>query len=541
MADNDNKKSFVEIEDELNSALSRIGEKREENYDDKISAITVQELLENLKIDEFEKMYITTAVQSNSPINEAIPEEKMEQVKTLAEYELLNRNKNEVLQEDEQEKLKSASNFYLIPHTVNQRVSIGSSEQNKSVDLWTVNDVEGYSLYTVIDDNNITVSSGFVQKIKQYLQDNYPTEIENGKLNVDEIVDSWTPNSMSDLYQMLGNERILSMRFLPDRIDEFVEQKGIVSVSQKKRSNEIGEREEFLEERDNLAEENKIRIKNQEKNKDENNELEENEDDEEVVEEKSVGNRKEKAIEEREVPENVHVESYIERIARMNHVSPTVVNTRIVENFEKVEEDTGIPLRRRYPRGEVVAVRIPYKLSYRTFLVEKSTGLTIDGKGRKDPRTGKLYDFDEIEDYFRYRLRSGEDGGKTGKPLRYDEGRDWTTFIDSDGRLKEKKYINNKGKLDMLRDERERYLAEVSEADQRLKDAIDNYQKNATHENYKKVREIVKLKVAIDNKYNALDEQRSVTRETLENTEKIIKKDLDDDDWFPAPPGERYR
>ena len=93
----------------------------------------------------------------------------------------------------------------------------------------------------------------------------------------------------------------------------------------------------------------------------------------------------------------------------------------------------------------------------------------------------------------------------------------------------------------MLREERERYLAEVAEADQRLKEAIDEYQKHATRENYIKVRDIIQEKVEIDNRYNALDEQREITKETKENTERTIGREIDDDDgWFPAPPGERF-
>ena len=126
-------------------------------------------------------------------------------------------------------------------------------------------------------------------------------------------------------------------------------------------------------------------------------------------------------------------------------------------------------------------------------------------------------------------------GGESGKPLRYDESRDYTTYIDQYGDVKEEKYINNGKQKDMIREERERYLAEVEEADKRLADAIDEYQKIATRENYLKVKNIIQEKVDIDNKYNALSEQKEITEKTKENTEKAIGKDLDDDDdWFPS-------
>ena len=125
-------------------------------------------------------------------------------------------------------------------------------------------------------------------------------------------------------------------------------------------------------------------------------------------------------------------------------------------------------------------------------------------------------------------------GGENGRPLRYDESRDYTTYIDQYGDVKQEKYVNNGKQKDMMKDERERYLTEVGEADRKLADAIEEYQKHATQENYKKVKDIIQEKVDIDNKYNALGEQREITEKTKENTEKAINKDLDDDDWFPS-------
>ena len=98
MAENNSRRNYVEIEDELNAALGRIGENRNDkensgDIDEKIASLTVQELLEQLKIDEFEKIYITTATQSNYPSNEQISDEKMQEVKTLAEFELSRKRK----------------------------------------------------------------------------------------------------------------------------------------------------------------------------------------------------------------------------------------------------------------------------------------------------------------------------------------------------------------------------------------------------------------------------------------------------------------
>lgn len=490
--------------------------------DERVASLTVQDLLEQLKTDEFEKIYITTAIQDSSKNKEEIPEERISQIKTLAEFQLEQMLANMEVSKEEQDKLKEASNYYMVPHTVIQRVNSGNEEQTREVDLYTVNDVEGNSLYNIVDNQYVTMSSSFAEKIKAYLKENYSAEIQSGVLNPDEVIEHFTPESMDEMYELLGSSDTISIRFISSRIDEFARTKGIEKPEQ---------------ERD-IAKEEERTIEQPEDEKDEaQNEEEENE-----IEEDEIADEDERTVgaEEEEQEEPVVVESYIEKIARLNHVKPAVVNTRVIENFEKVEEDTGIQLRGIYQRGDVVAVRIPYKLGYRTFLAEKSTGMSIDKNGRRD-RSPKLRDIDEIEDYFRYKLRDGQDGGETGKPLRDDEGRDYTTYIDENGNISQQKYINNGSKEDMLREERQRYLAEVSEADERLKMAIEDYQKMPTRENYIKVRDIIKEKVEIDNRYNALDEQREITEKTKENTERVIERDLDDDDWFPGPPGPRSR
>ena len=110
----DNKrKSFLEIEDDLDIALGKIGQNLKiEEKEDRSSAVTVQELLQELKIDEFEKIYITTSVQANSNNKVVVPEEQMGKVKNLAEYQLMQRSQNEEINQEDKEKLKSASNFY---------------------------------------------------------------------------------------------------------------------------------------------------------------------------------------------------------------------------------------------------------------------------------------------------------------------------------------------------------------------------------------------------------------------------------------------
>lgn len=514
---NQESKGFVNPEEEINIALNNL--------------FTIQELLDKMKADEFEKLYIVAAAQGNSPTNENISEEKISEVKTVAEFQLEQMDSEETIGKQQQEELKNASNYYVLPRIVNQKINIGDTEQVKQINLYTINDVEGYNLFTIMNNQDITISSSFANRIEEYLQNTYPEEVKAGLINSSEVIEYFTPKNIDEMYKMLGQDATISVRFLPDRIDEFAISKGIKAKGLTYK--DYGTREDENKNRDNLSEDNKVTPK----------ETPELEQEPEVTEEK-VLEEHETAIklEEDDKKKEIATEGYIEKIARLNHVNPIVVNTRIIENFEKVEEDTGIALKGLYPRGEVVAVRIPYKLGYRTFLAEKSTGLTIDSKGRMDRQPGKLYDFNEIEDYFRYKIRDGHDGGDAGRPLRYDEGRDYITYIDEQGDLNKKEFVNNKEKEDMLREERERYLAEASEVDKKLAAAIEEYQKanlDDKHEKYLRVKSLVEQKVKIDNKYNALEKQREVTKETKENTENAIGRSLDDEDeWFP---GSRFR
>ena len=109
-------------------------------------------------------------------------------------------------------------------------------------------------------------------------------------------------------------------------------------------------------------------------------------------------------------------------------------------------------------------------------------------------------------------------------------------------------YLVNNGKQnDLSREERQRYLAEVEEADEILKDAIEEHEKTSTQESHLRVKEAMKNRVAVDKKYDVLEKQRDVTKESLENAKDIVEDDDgmsinkehdEDDDWGPWS---RYR
>lgn len=532
--------SYIEIEDELNNALSRIGRDNGE-INEKVSSLTVQELLKQMEIDKFEKLYISSAILLKDELEgEQQPkkqvknfDEILDNVETLTEYNLKRRNVYEHISQDEQDKLKNMSNFYLIPNTVNKKVSIGKIEETQKVSIHTVVDVEGFDLFTIIDEQNISISKNLKEKIEQYLQVYYSEDIRNGKINVDEVIESFTPKNIDELYMILGSEYTVSMRFLPDRIDEYAIQKGITLKT-------IGEKKVDLREYDNLDQNNKVQIKEKTDGNEKN-------DGQKTFEESDFNQNKEleddkKRKNQSDKKDFESKEGFIQRIARYNNVSPEVVNTREIQNFDKIEEDLGI----HFPmsqRSDIIAVRIPTNKvtskgsAYRTFLASKSTGMTIDANGRCDTRKGKMYDFDEVENYFRFKLRGGPDGGPAGKPLKKDEDRDYMTFLDDKNDIKEEKYVNNGKQKDALRDDRRQYLKDTEAIDKLLKEAIDKYQKKPTQDNYKVVKDLIKEKISLDNKYNALDNQKEVSQKTIKNAEKILNKENDDDDFFPIPGG----
>ena len=110
----------------------------------------------------------------------------------------------------------------------------------------------------------------------------------------------------------------------------------------------------------------------------------------------------------------------------------------------------------------------------------------------------------------------------TKMPIKKDEGRSYISYVDDNGVVKETKFLNNGKKIDMAKDERERFIAEVALADKELSEAIKEYQKvdpskqpDLAREKWKDVSQAMAKRVAIDRKYDALRNQREVTALTL--------------------------
>ena len=167
--------------------------------------------------------------------------------------------------------------------------------------------------------------------------------------------------------------------------------------------------------------------------------------------------------------------------------------------------------------------------------------------GKNYIRDGMKVETSMLEDYFKFPLTRSNGKEDTSRPLAWDSvtGPSYITYLDVYGNVKEAKYINNGKADDMLRDERQRYIAEVAEADKILSNAIDIYQKENTQENWLRVKDAMSKRIQVDKKYRVLENQKENTINTLKETvdetldkygrpkrKERTREDDDEDEWF---------
>jgi hypothetical protein len=168
-----------------------------------------------------------------------------------------------------------------------------------------------------------------------------------------------------------------------------------------------------------------------------------------------------------------------------------------------------------------MAVRIPRVIGGdKLYLANTFTGERIEIRNR-EKRNVK-----EAEQIFKYDWRPGLDTKRAMQKPKEKEGQiTYMTYLDRDGNTKEAKYINNGKQTDLSLEERERYLAEVEVATQRLKEAIEMHEKYPSQESHLKVQAAMKLRVAVDKKYDVLQKQVDVSKNTMNNAKAIVEED----------------
>lgn len=186
-----------------------------------------------------------------------------------------------------------------------------------------------------------------------------------------------------------------------------------------------------------------------------------------------------------------------------------------------------------------MAVRVPKTaIGDRLYLANTKTGQRIE---IRDKRRENVEDAEQL---FKYRWRPGLDTNVPMKKPREREGQiTYMTYVDKNGELKEARYINNGKQIDLSIEERERYLAEAREADEVLRDAIEEHEKTPTLESHLRVKDAMEKRVAVDKKYDVLEKQKEVSKDSILNSKEIVEDDDgksfnrahddEDDEWGP--------
>lgn len=415
---------------------------------------------EDVKIDEFEKLYVITAAMLNNPEifdENAYNPENFDRICNFAEYKLEHQHLFKGARKQPNSKDMS---FYTIPITV---VIAGKEEE-----CYVSMDSNMNALHIILPNGNVIPTDTLknLTDIQTFVDAGALTEEEaqrllNGAGNVDDIA------------RMIEEDE-LDIILIREKAMALIREKGLdpEAILKEAREKDLAQDEKEEEE---LAEEE---------------ELTDEEKDKEAIEDA------ERAGFEFDI---------IQAIAAQKGCKVHQIRLRELYREDIIKERTGKDLKEF--KGRVAIARITYGFKEEMVLVDKTNGRILSDDRRHDH---------ELEDLVPKWPRG------TKMPIRKDEGRSYITYIDKNGAVKETKFLNNGKKIDMSKEERERFLAEVAEADKRLSEAITEYQSidankdpKLAQEKWKNVSKAMAERIAIDKKYDALRNQREVTATTL--------------------------
>lgn len=457
--------------------------------------------MEDFKMDKFQKLYAMASAQINSieEVNSNTFEEEVDfdNILTLSEFKKNNSKlfKNKKVQSD------YLNYYYIIPVTLQQRVRNGNEEIliDKKANILT--DPNGYALFVIMDNGIIFRSAEFDEQL-EIAEIRYKEYLDGGAISKDDIREQFEVNSLDEAMELIENQNFT----LPDvqrMIDEKMKNQGIIiyeDLSKPQGSNdELGE--ERLEPGEEL----------------------------ELLERRARGEASILGIS----------PQVLEMIAERYSCRIDQISFRLVDDYERFEEDTGLNL--RMYRGKVVAVRVTYGYQQKYYAINSETGAQFNLQ-RGAIETGEI---PELADYFTRPSPWSDGRENTSRSLTKDSStyRSYITTLDSYGNVTEAKYINNGKDDDMVKEERQRYIAEVREADEILQDRIDVYQKDNTQENWLRVKDAMDKRILVDKKYRVLERQKENTIRTLDETidetldkygppKKERNRDDEEDEWF---------
>lgn len=186
-----------------------------------------------------------------------------------------------------------------------------------------------------------------------------------------------------------------------------------------------------------------------------------------------------------------------------------------------------------------MVLRVPkMAIGDRLYLANTKTGERIEIREKRRENV------EDAEQMFKRKWHPGLDTLVPMKKPREREGQiTYMTYVDKNGELKETRYINNGKQIDLSIEERERYLAEAREADEVLRDAIEEHEKTPSLENHLRVKDAIQKRVVVDKKYDVLEKQKEVSKNSIINSKEIVEDDDgksfnkahdgEDDEWGP--------
>lgn len=422
---------------------------------------------DDVQIDDFEKLYAITSAKLNAESmfdDGAYDPEDFDEICNFAQFKL---DHPEFFSGETKNPNQNDMKFYNIP--------IHIKMNGKKVKCTSLIDVNGNGLYVILPDGKVVPSAELrkLTDIQSFVDAGALTDEEAQKLLK-------SGENISEISKLIENDE-LDILLIREKAMAMVREKGLdpEAILKEAREKDLAKDEK----EDELSEEE------QEKGEEE-QEKDESELDEEAIEDA------ERAGIDFDILQAIATQKgcKIHQIRLRELYREDIINERIGKNL------------REY-KGRLAIARITYGFKEEMVIVDKTNGSIVIDNRKHDH---------ELEDLVP-RWPHG-----TKMPIKKDEGRSYISYVDDNGVVKETKFLNNGKKIDMAKDERERFIAEVALADKELSEAIKEYQKvdpskqpDLAREKWKDVSQAMAKRVAIDRKYDALRNQREVTALTL--------------------------
>lgn len=413
---------------------------------------------EGSKIDDFEKLYAITSAKLNAISmldDDTYNPEEFDEICNFAQFKL---EHPELFEGSTKIATQKDTAFYNIP--------IHIKMNGQKIKCTALIDANGNGLYVILPDGKV------VPAAELRVLTNIETFSTVGALTDEEIAQLLkSGQSINEIAKMIENDE-LDVLLIREKVADMVRTKGLNPEEILK---EAREKDLAKDEQDELAEEEAVLEEQEEK-------------DEQQLDEDA-----------REDAERAGISfDVLQALAAKKGCKIHQIRLRELYRPDIIQERIGKNLREY--KGNLAIARITYGFKEEMVIVDKTNGNIIVDERKHDH---------ELEDLVP-RWPHG-----TKMPIKKDEGRSYISYIDENGAVKETKYLNNGKYIDMAKDERERFIVEVESINKELSEAISAYEKNNTMENWKKVRDAMAKRVAIDKKYDVLRNQRVITGLTL--------------------------